>query len=143
MNSNPVTLLVVEDDDVDVMAIKRAFKKLKIGNPMVFARDGVEALEILQGTNGKEQLPRPYMVLLDLNMPRMNGIEFLEAIRDDQDLKKSIVFVFTTSASDEDRAKAYDKNIAGYILKNDPGRTFLESIALLDHYWKIIEFPEG
>ncbi|RUP22418.1 response regulator, partial [Methylobacterium sp.] len=76
-----VNILLVDDDEVDVQGLKRAFKKSKIGNPITVARDGIEALEILRGQNGRERLPKPHLVLLDLNMPRMNGIEFLEAVR--------------------------------------------------------------
>jgi DNA-binding NarL/FixJ family response regulator len=76
-------------------------------------------------------------------MPRMNGIEFLEAIRADQALKSSIVFVFTTSDSDEDRIKAYSHNVAGYIKKGSARKTFNKAIEMLDCYWRVIEFPEN
>jgi CheY-like chemotaxis protein len=137
-----VNILLVEDDDVDVMAVKRAFRDLKIANPLFTAIDGVDALELLRGENGKSRLPRPYVVLLDLNMPRMGGIEFLDAVRDDPELNRSIVFVMTTSAADEDRVRAYDRNIAGYILKHSPGRSFIDAVTMLEHYWRVIEFPE-
>lgn len=140
--TNTVTLLLVEDDDVDVQGFKRAFAKHRIGNPITVAQDGTEALEILRGVNGKPKLPKPYLILLDLNMPRMNGFEFLEAIRADNDLKSAIVFMVTTSKAEEDKARAYGHNIAGYIIKQDPVTTFLDAVTLLDHYWKIVEFPE-
>ena len=143
MTSKTVTFLLVEDDEIDVKALKRAFKKLKLANPVRTARDGIEALEILRGENGQERIPVPYLILLDLNMPRMNGIEFLETIRADDDLKASIVFVLTTSASDEDRINAYNYNIAGYLHKHKAKETFIKTIEMLDHYWKMVEFPEG
>src|ERR1700743_1771005 len=87
-NMSPiVSLLLVEDDEVDVQALKRAFAKARIGNPITAARDGIEALEFLRGENGKDKLLKPHLVLLDLNMPRMNGIELLEVIRADKDLQ--------------------------------------------------------
>ncbi len=141
LNKAEVTLLVVEDDDLDAMAIKRTFKKLKVANNLVRAKDGVDALEYLRGENGKDKIAKPFMVLLDLNMPRMNGIELLEALRMDNELKDSVVFVLTTSATDKDKVAAYDYNVAGYIVKSDIESSFLEVIELLDCYWKIVALP--
>jgi len=135
-----VHLLHVEDDDLCLMGLNRAFKAARISNPVSFAHDGMEALEMLRGTNGRQRLPRPYLILLDLNMPRMDGIEFLQELRKDEDLKRSIVFVMTTSAADADKAKAYDLGVAGYILKSNPANAFLEATALLDVYWRVVEF---
>jgi CheY-like chemotaxis protein len=140
-NKHPATLLVVEDDEVDLMAIKRGFKQQKIANDLVAAKDGVEALRILRGGPGREPLPKPYIILLDLNMPRMNGFEFLGELRQDPVLRTSVVFVLTTSKSDEDRARAYASNVAGFNVKADAGRCFLDAIEMLDHYWKIVELP--
>jgi CheY-like chemotaxis protein len=92
------TVLLVDDDDVDVVAITRAFKALRIANPMVTARDGLEALDILRGSNGRDALRAPYLVLLDLHMPRMGGVKFLTELRDDPGLCQTLVFVMTTSA---------------------------------------------
>jgi CheY-like chemotaxis protein len=137
-----VNLLLVEDDEVDVQGLKRAFAKSRIGNPITVARDGIEALEFLRGENGRSKLSKPHLILLDLNMPRMNGLEFLEAIRADEDLKRSIVFMITTSKAEEDKARAYAQNVAGYIVKQDPANTFMQAVALMEHFWKIVEFPE-
>ena len=139
----PITaqLLHVEDDDLCLMGLNRAFKAAKIANPVSFAHDGIEALDMLRGTNGRPRLPRPFLILLDLNMPRMDGIEFLKELRKDEELKKSIVFIMTTSDADEDKAKAYDLGVAGYILKSNPANAFLEATALLGTYWRVIEFP--
>ena len=137
-----VNLLLVEDDEVDVQGLKRAFAKSRIGNPITVARDGIEALEFLRGENGRPKLSKPHLILLDLNMPRMNGLEFLEAIRADEDLKRSVVFMITTSKAEEDKARAYDQHVAGYIVKQDPANTFMQAVALMEHYWKIVEFPE-
>lgn len=137
-----VNLLLVDDDEVDVQGLKRAFAKSRIGNPITVARDGIEALEFLRGENGRPKLSKPHLILLDLNMPRMNGLEFLEAIRADEDLKRSVVFMITTSKAEEDKTRAYDQHVAGYIVKQDPANTFMQAVALMEHYWKIVEFPE-
>lgn len=141
-NSNDVTLLIVEDDDIDAMAIDRAFKKLRLANSLIRAKDGVEALEFLRGENGREPISKPYMLLLDLNMPRMNGIELLYELRKDPDLSDTVVFVLTTSAADKDKVAAYAQNIAGYIIKSQINNTFLNVIELLDCYWKIVTLPK-
>jgi CheY-like chemotaxis protein len=137
-----VNILLVEDDEVDVMAVKRALKDLKIANPFFRAADGIDALEMLRGENGKKKVPSPFIILLDLNMPRMGGLEFLDALRKDPDLRLSIVFVMTTSAAEEDRARAYDKCISGYVLKHSAAHSFIEAVTMLEHYWRVIEFPE-
>ena len=137
-----VNILLVEDDEVDVMAIKRAFRELKIANPITEAKDGIEAFEILRGVNGHDQIPRPLIILLDLNMPRMGGMEFLDELRKDPNLHRCVVFVMTTSADEQDRIRAYDKNVAGYVLKHDLGRSFLDAIAMLQHYWRVVELPD-
>jgi CheY-like chemotaxis protein len=136
-----VQLLHVEDDDLCLMGLNRAFKAAKIANPVSFAHDGVEALEMLRGTNGRPRLPRPFLILLDLNMPRMDGIEFLKELRKDEELKRSIVFIMTTSDADEDKVKAYNLGVAGYILKSNRANAFSEAAALLDTYWRVVEFP--
>lgn len=136
-----VTILLVEDDQVDAEAIRRAFQRARIANPVVVANDGVEGLDLLRGTNGAEKLQRPYMVLLDLNLPRLNGIEFLEELRDDPELHDSVVFVLTTSDDDRDKVAAYDQHVAGYMTKGRVGEDFIELINMLDHYWRIVEMP--
>ena len=135
-SSRVVTILLVEDDEVDVKALKWAFDKLKVANPLVIARDGTEALEILK------ELPRPYLVITDINMPRMNGIELLRKIRQTPELRDSIVFVLTTSNDEQDKIDAYDLNVAGYMLKTDMGTSFSRAISLIDNYWKVVEFPD-
>ena len=141
MTTKTVTFLVVEDDEIDVKVIKRGFKTLKLANPIRTARDGIEALDILRGTNGYVKVVAPYLILLDINMPRMNGPEFLQAVRADEELKSSIIFVLTTSASDQDRINAYNHNIAGYILKSNVMDSFSSALEMLDCFWKVVEFP--
>jgi CheY-like chemotaxis protein len=141
LDPRSVRLLHVEDDDICLMGMQRAFKAAKIANPIQFAHDGIEALEILRGTNGRIRLPRPFLILLDLSMPRMDGIEFLQAIRKDEELKKSIVFILTTSGADKDKEMAYTLGVAGYILKTNPANAFFETAALLDTYLRVVELP--
>lgn len=142
MVGRTVSVLLVEDNVIEQEAVRRAFKREHIGNPIITAVDGIEALALLRGgAGGVEALPRPYLILLDLNMPRMNGLEFLTELRADPDLRDSIVFVLTTSRSDEDRVASYNLNVAGYIVKSDVGAGFVRLLGLLDHYWRIVEFP--
>jgi CheY-like chemotaxis protein len=142
MMDHTVTILLVDDDKVDTMAVRRSFRDLKIANPVVEARNGIEALERLRGESGCIKVKPPCLVLLDLNMPRMGGIEFLTELRDDPLLRRTLVFVMTTSAAEEDRLRAYDKNVAGYVLKHRLGQSFLDSINMLQFYWRVIEFPD-
>src|SRR5271168_4913831 len=129
---NPVTIMVVDDDRVDTMAIRRSLRQLQITNPVIAAKDGIEALERLRGDNGQQKVNHPLLVLLDLNMPRMGGIEFLEELRRDPILQNTLVFVMTTSSLAEDRARAYAKNVAGYILKYRAGGDFQDAIGMLE-----------
>lgn len=131
------TILLVEDDDIDAKIVERAFKKLRIANPVIRAKDGVMALEILRSS----AISRPYIILLDLNMPRMGGLEMLEELRGDKNLTNNVVFVLTTSKDDKDKFAAYSQNIAGYILKESLQNGFDDLVKLLDHYWRIVELP--
>ncbi|WP_168563876.1 response regulator [Crateriforma spongiae] len=143
VNENPysaVQILLVEDDDIDAEAIGRAFRKAKIANPTHRVCDGMEALEVLRG-NAASAISHPYLVLLDLNLPRLDGIGFLREIRADGSLKGTIVFVLTTSDDDADKIAAYDEQIAGYMVKSRAGKDFMNLINMLDHYWRVVEFP--
>ncbi|MDP5035354.1 MAG: response regulator [Alishewanella sp.] len=137
-NYNEVTILLIDDDDVDVMGVKRALKQLKILNPIIRARDGVEGLAIIRDTKKQR---KSYIVLLDINMPRMDGLEMLYELRNDPHISNSIVFILTTSKADEDKAKAYNQHIAGYIVKNQVAEGFVRVVALLDSYWRLVELP--
>jgi CheY-like chemotaxis protein len=141
MSGSTVQILLVDDNDVDVEAVQRAFARHRIANPIAVARDGLDALDVLRGTAGRPALPRPFLILLDLSMPRMNGVEFLDVLRADPLLRDTIVFVLTTSSSDEDKVASYHHNVAGYIVKSEVGEGFVRLVTLLDHYWRIVEFP--
>lgn len=137
-----LNILLVEDDSVDVMNVQRAFKKNNITNPLHIAFNGVEALNMLRGTNGKPKLnPTPRIILLDINMPKMNGLEFLRELRMDPELKSISVFVMTTSNDDQDKIEAYNLNVAGYILKPLSFEKFVNAVAVLSSYWKLCEQP--
>ena len=133
-----LNILLVEDDEVDVMNVKRAFHKNHIANPLFVAGDGVEALALLRG--GKIPKERR-IVLLDLNMPRMNGIELLRELRADPELKSATVVVLTTSNDERDKIDAYDLNVAGYLLKPVTFSNFCEVMAALNRYWALVELP--
>jgi CheY-like chemotaxis protein len=137
------SILLVEDDEIDYKTVQRTFRDLKIANPLHRAHDGIEALEKLRGTPEHPALPKPVIILLDLNMPRMSGLEFLTELRQDEALKRSIVFVMTTSSAEEDVAMAYSHNVAGYILKHNPAETFISAMCMLEHYWRVVELPEN
>ena len=136
------TFLLVDDDDVSVMAMQRALKKLKIVNPTLVAKNGQEAFDILQEAvkNNGGVLP-PFIVTLDLNMPRMNGLEFLEAVRADEALSRLVIFVFTTSDVTRDIQLAYSQNVAGYLIKENPGETLSKALEMLGCYARIVELP--
>jgi len=140
MTDNVVNILLIEDDEVDIMNVKRAFKKNNVENPLYVAHDGVEALEILKGESS-EIIPLPRIILLDLNMPRMGGIEFLKNLRSIDELKTISVFVMTTSNEDNDKVNAYNLNVAGYILKPLSMNRFINAVSTLKNYWRLCEFP--
>lgn len=141
MKNSDVIFLLVEDDDIEIRALKRSFQKLKIANDIIVAHDGIEALEVLRGENGHKQLIQPFIILLDINMPRMNGLEFLKKIRKDPNLDQSVVFVLTTSNDEEDKLAAYKSHIAGYIVKDNAGESVVNALDMLDRYWRVVELP--
>jgi CheY-like chemotaxis protein len=135
-------ILLVEDDEVDVMNVQRAFKKNNINNPLYIANNGLEALIMLRGDGNPPLVPpEQRIILLDLNMPKMNGIEFLRELRADQKLRLIPVIVLTTSNEDRDKVEAYNFNVAGYILKPVTFSSFVEAVATLNKYWTLSEIP--
>jgi len=131
-------VLLVEDDHVDAMTVKRAFSDLKVTNPLIHKLNGEEALEYLRGEGGQN----PCIILLDLNMPKMNGIEFLKIAKADDELKKIPVVVLTTSKNDEDKVETFELSVAGYMVKPTDYRKFVETIRAIDLYWTLSELPE-
>lgn len=145
MDDTPLALLLVEDDEIDIMNVKRAFKKNNIDNPLYLAANGVEALAMLKNRNKNANDPslplNKLIILLDLNMPRMSGIEFLEQLRADPVLRSIPVIVLTTSSEKQDRAEAYQFNVAGYIVKPMIFSQFVEMMATVNKYWSLCKMP--
>jgi CheY-like chemotaxis protein len=143
MQARVINILLVEDDEVDVMNVRRAFKKGGVTNPLFTASNGLEALDMLKGQRGQGPVvpPERRLILLDLNMPKMGGIEFLKILRADSTLKSTPVVVLTTSGEDRDRVQAYDLNVAGYLLKPVTFEPFVQTMATLNTYWTLCEMP--
>lgn len=143
MIDRATNILLVEDDEVDIMTVQRAFERNQIFNPLYVARDGIEALRMLRGCqdHGPVIPGDRRVILLDINMPKMNGIEFLEEVRADPTLKLTPVVVLTTSDDTRDRVEAYRFNVAGYILKPLTFNIFADVVATLNHYWNFCEMP--
>ncbi len=131
-------ILLVEDDTVDTMSVKRAFQHLHIKNNLVNAANGEEALEYLRNKDNA----RPQIILLDLNMPRMNGVEFLKIVKADDHLKNIPVIILTTSKADQDRVETFKLSIAGYIMKPMNHEDFIEMMDRIHQYWEMTLFPE-
>jgi len=136
-----IRTLLVEDDEIDAEAVIRAFQKQKIDTEVTIVPNGIEALNVMRSADARTNLAWPYLILLDINMPCMNGLEFLGILRQDNDLKRSIVFVLTTSNRDEDKLAAYNHNIAGYFVKSNVGQDYLPVTKFLEMYWQLVEFP--
>jgi CheY-like chemotaxis protein len=143
MQNRVINILLVEDDEVDVMNVRRAFKKGGVSNPLFTASNGLEALDMLKPQRGQNPVVPAdrRLILLDLNMPKMGGIEFLKALRADPELKSTPVVVLTTSAEDRDRVQAYNLNVAGYLLKPVTFEPFVQTMAALNNYWMLCEMP--
>jgi CheY-like chemotaxis protein len=135
-DSRPV--LLVEDDTIDAMTVRRAFKDLKVTNPLVHTLNGEEALAFLR----HETNDKPCLILLDLNMPKMNGIEFLTVAKADPALKKIPVVVLTTSSEERDVVETFRLSVAGYIIKPVDYRNFVDAIRTINVYWTLSEMPD-
>ena len=132
-----VNVLHVEDDMIDVRLLRRIFAKYGILNPLHRAADAIEALEILRGENGRARVEEPYVILLDMKLPRMDGIEFLRELRADPQLKDTIVFMLTTFMRDEEKAAAIRHAVAGVILKGEIAEDDSKLVELLEEYWRV------
>lgn len=130
------TILLVEDDEIDIKSVKRAFEKLRITNPLDITRNGEEALKYL-----KENKTLPGIILLDLRMPRMDGIEFLKVMKKEASLKIIPVVVLTTSKEQEDKIESFNLGIAGYMMKPVNYMDFVEVIRTIKMYWTLSESP--
>ena len=137
--SSEVLILLIEDDLVDIMTIKRAFKEVKITNPIAVCNNGLEGLQFLRNSKNK----RPGIILLDINMPKMNGIEFLQVIKKDKDLKSIPIIVLTTSKAEQDKIESFKLGVAGYMIKPVDYMQFVEIIKTIHVYWTLSELPNN
>jgi len=135
-NNRPI--LLVEDDKIDAMTVKRAMKDLKITNLLAHVYNGLEALDYLKNLNNE----KPCIILLDLNMPKMNGIELLKNLKKDESFKKIPVVVLTTSNAEKDKTESFNLSIAGYMLKPVDYKQFVDVIKDINLYWTISEIPD-
>ena len=131
-------ILLAEDDEVDAMTVKRALQELKVANPLVITGNGEEALAYLRGGAKK----KPCVVLLDLKMPKMDGIEFLKVVKQDHQLRRIPVIVLTTSKEEQDRVHSFDLSVAGYMVKPVEYVKLVEVMRTVDLYWTLSELAE-
>jgi len=131
-------ILLVEDDQVDAMTVRRALKELRVANPLEHTENGEEALAYLRDLT-KEH---PCIILLDLNMPVMNGSEFLQAVKQDRDLRRIPVIVLTTSEEQRDKVQSFNLGVAGYMRKPVDYHQFVELMRSIDTYWTLSELPD-
>lgn len=143
MSKKRMNILLVDDDDLDVEFLQRGLKKIGAEGDLLRARDGLDALEILEKHRQGERIPEPFIILLDINMPRMNGHEFLYELRQTEDAASSRVFIFTTSASEKDIDRAYDNHACGYIVKPNSIQDMSTILNALKHFWDTCEHPRG
>jgi len=140
-NPEVIKVLVVEDNPNDVAIIKRAMRKSDVKCELYFARDGEEALDFLYGQGEFEDAPRPDLILLDLNLPKINGLEVLAKIKEDDRLKRLPVIVLTISEREEDMVKAYNSGAASYMTKPVDSKDFERLIQTVQEYWRIARVP--
>jgi CheY-like chemotaxis protein len=141
MAHSPFHLLLVEDDEVEAEAVLRGLQGQGLAQSLTVVANGREALNALRGQAGQPHLPQPCLILSDLNMPQMNGLELLRELRQDPTLKRCIVFLLTHSDREQDKLDAYAYGVAGYLLKTNIGEDFAKLRELLECYRTSVEFP--
>ena len=136
-------ILLVEDDEVDRMAVRRAFKELGVSPEIIETRDGEEAISLLEGRTDAPRPVSPYLILLDINMPRMTGHEFMEQLRASKDptVANAVVFVLSTSAAEKDIKEAYARNVAGYLVKSDYLDGLKPVVQMIKTFGEVVQFP--
>ncbi len=144
-NSNPITVLIADDDPEDRMLIEDAFEESRLANPLEFVEDGEELLDYLYRRNrfsDPSTSPRPRLILLDLNMPRKDGREALKEIKSDPHLRQIPIVVMTTSKAEEDILRTYDLGVNSFITKPVTFEGLVEIVKMLGRYWfQIVELP--
>ncbi|MEM9827390.1 MAG: response regulator [Planctomycetota bacterium] len=136
-------ILLIEDNEIDVIAFRRGMQKLGLNNPLRVAQQGRKALQLLRGQNETQTITLPALIFLDINMPIMDGHGFLASLREDQQLRSCIVFMLTTSNHREDVRRAYERNVAGYIVKQDVGKNFEKLWKMVRSYFEVVTLPSG
>ena len=145
MNKSPFVVLMAEDNEDDIIATKRAWKKHNIPNPLYIVNDGEECLDYLYRRGKYEDntlSPRPGILLLDIRMPKMDGLEVLKLIRQDRKLQYLPVVILTTSKAEQDRIRSYDLGVNAYIMKPVGFENFSEAIKTINIFWQLVELPE-
>jgi CheY-like chemotaxis protein len=131
-------ILLVEDDKVDAMTVKRALREINIANQLYIAQNGEQALDFLRNLENE----KPGIILLDLNMPKMNGIEFLKIVNNDENLKRIPIIVLTTSKQEQDKVESFNLGVAGYMIKPVDYLQFVEVVKTIHLYWTLSELPD-
>ena len=137
----PIQVILIEDNETEAAAIQAACAATDISNQVTCFHNGSEAFAALQGPFGRELLTRPFLILLDLDLADQSGLPFLDALREDRVLRRSIVFTMSRSIRDEDKAAAYDRRVAGYLVKDTLEHDYGALSDLLDLYERSIQFP--
>jgi len=141
IETEPVNILLVEDDDFEAAAVRRAFQKARVSNMITRATDGEDALAILENRHPEVSVKGPLIALIDLNMPRMGGLELIRKIRANPRLSNLVCFVLTTSSDEADIESAYSEHVAGYIVKETAGQDFARVLNLMSDYWLTVQMP--
>lgn len=131
------SIMLIEDDKIDAMTVKRALKELAVPNQLVISGNGDEALDFLNDINN----PKPCIIIMDINMPKMNGIEFLKTLKSDFSLRSLPVIILTTSRQESDRVDSFNHGVAGYMIKPVDYDQFLEVMKSIVTYWTTSELP--
>ena len=145
MNKKPFVVLMAEDNEHDIVATKRAWKQNNIANPLYIVRDGEECLDYLHQRGKYSEpgsAPRPGILLLDIKMPKMDGLAVLKQIREDEKLHRLPVVILTTSKAEEDRLKSYDLGANAYIVKPVGFQNLAEAVRTINLFWELVELPE-
>jgi len=146
MGKEPFLVLMAEDDEHDIVATRRAWKRHRIANPLYIVCDGEECLDFLYHRGKYEDhdtMPQPGILLLDIKMPKMDGLAVLKYIRNDGHLRRLPVIILTTSKADEDRLKSYDLGANAYIVKPVGFQNFSEAVRTISLFWELVELPEN
>ena len=144
MKKGSFAVLLAEDSEHDIIATKRAWKKHHIANPLYIVKDGEECLDFLhqRGKYGEpETTPRPGILLLDINMPKMDGLAVLKHIREDRKLRHLPVVILTSSKDEEDRLKSYHLGVNAYIVKPVGFDNFSEAVRTINLFWELVDLP--